>query len=173
MAFLIITRPAISRCWLTICHSWIMDWQWLYTHVHTDILNIQEHLVAGLHSYSQTHRQWTGVIIYKRHSLSLHLFVWLHAHLQVYVGVCESVWVCILVHTSKHSPHSARGLRCPDPNVITTMSTWCFIITLLNQTALGQAKVNTHICVYICVCAVLFLGLLTSLLSVLLFSPVS
>ena len=23
MAFLIITRPADSRCWLTICHSWI------------------------------------------------------------------------------------------------------------------------------------------------------
>lgn len=49
------------------------------------------------------------------------------------------------ISTFKHSPQGARGLRCPDPNVITTMSSRCLIIKLLNQTTLGQAKVNTHI----------------------------
>lgn len=48
------------------------------------------------------------------------------------------------------------------------MSTWCAIITLLNQTTLGEAKVNSHILtVYVCVLysVVCFVILLNHLLN--------
>lgn len=83
----------------------------------------------------------------------------------MWVHVCVST--CLNVHTiikSKHSPHGAWGLRCPDPNVISTMSTRSLIITLLNQNTLCQAKVNSHIhtvyeCVVLSFCLFCYLSL--------------
>lgn len=42
----------------------------------------------------------------------------------------------------KHSSHGALGRRWTDSNDVTTVSTWCAVITPPELTMEGQAKVN-------------------------------
>lgn len=136
---------------LVLCD--LEGWQRLYTHLHRDIQKHQgKHGCCGPHTntLTQCHRVSVNiVIIYIEHYFPFCLTsLWCHIGVSVHAII-----------RSQHSPRGVWGLRCPNPNVITSMSTCCLIITLLSQTTLGQAKVSTH-SVCLCILIPLFLYLL-------------
>lgn len=129
------TDSSFTQIFIHIQNIWSLYCTHMHTHSHTVLPPLQ-----GLPSAPSAIR-----INYIQDTFSLS-----PSFVQVAcTNVTSCLRVCLCVHTtitSAYHSQGAWGLRCPDPNVIRTMSTRCLIIKLPTQDTRSTATFTLRMC---------------------------